>query len=64
MDVHEAIQAEIDAIQQQIRRLQAALEARRDTDTARVGWDDVGDLAVAGERIEEALAALGEEVSK
>lgn len=58
MDIHEAIQAEIDAIQQQIQRLQVAIERRRDTDTARVDWGDVGDLAQASERLEEALAAL------
>lgn len=59
MNVHEAIQAEIDAIQRQIKRLQDTIEARKDTDTARVDWGDVGDLAVASERLEEALAALG-----
>jgi len=58
MNVHEAIQAEIDAIRQQIRQLQAALEARRDTDTAQVDWGDVGDLANASSCLAEALAAL------
>ena len=58
MTAKDAVQAEIAALKLQARRLEQALEARQDTDAARVDWGDVGDLAVASELLEQALVGL------
>jgi len=55
----EAVHAEIDAIEQQIKQLQAAIEQYKDTDTAEVNWGHVGDLASASSALDEAIAYVG-----
>ena len=48
----------IDAMRQQIRRIQAALERYEDTGGSEVNWGDVGDLAQASEYLGHALDYL------